>query len=80
MWNLRYAPAATAGMRKVPRGVAANVTAAIGELQRIPLPYGATPEPTGKPNTYVISEAGYTITYEMVEVGQIVRVLSVEEE
>jgi mRNA-degrading endonuclease RelE of RelBE toxin-antitoxin system len=78
MWNLRYTADAIAGMYSIPRGAAAEVTAAIRELQRIPLPYGASPEPTGKPNTYVITVADHTVTYELAEQDRIVRILTVE--
>jgi hypothetical protein len=66
-------------MYRVPRGMAADVTATIAALQRLPLPYGISPEPTGKPNAYVITTAGYRVTYELIEAEQIIKILSVEE-
>jgi hypothetical protein len=39
---------------------------------------GATPEPTGKQNTYVITVADHTVTYELIEQDRIVRILTVE--
>jgi hypothetical protein len=79
MWTIHYMPAATAGIRKVPRGPAADVTAAIAALQRVPIPNSATPDPTGRANTYVISVAGYNITYELLEAQRIIRILTVEQ-
>jgi hypothetical protein len=78
MWSLRYTADAIAGMYSIPRGAAAEVTSAIRALQRIPLPYGASPEPTGKPNSYVITVAEHTITYELIDQDRIVRILTVE--
>lgn len=62
VWNLRYAPAATAGMRKIPRGPSAVVTDAIRALQRTPLPYLARPVPTGRSDTYELLVEGYVVT------------------
>ena len=79
MWSLRYTTEATAGIYLIPRGPAAMVTEAIRALQRLPVPYEATLEPTGRPNTYVLTIAEYNITYELVEQEQIVKILLVEE-
>ena len=65
-------------MYSIPRGAAAEVTAAIRALQHISLPYGASPEPTGKLNTYVITIVDRTVTYELIEQDRIVRILTVE--
>jgi hypothetical protein len=66
------------GIRKVPRGRAAEVTAAIGALQHEPAPPTATPELTGRAHTFVITVAGVIITYELVEEKRIVKILLVE--
>jgi len=79
MWSLRYTADATAGIHLVPRGAAAEVTAAIRALLRVPLPDEATPEPSGRPNTYVLTVMEYSITYELIEQGQIIKILLVEE-
>jgi hypothetical protein len=78
MWTIYYAPAAIAGMYKVPRGVAAEVTAAIADLQHEPIPTAATPDPTGLAHTYAILVAGHTLTYEIIEAMHAVRMLAVE--
>jgi hypothetical protein len=78
MWTLYYAPAAIAGMYKVPRGVAAEVTAAIADLQREPIPTAAVPDPTGLAHTYAILVAEHTITYAVMEAIRGVRILAVE--
>lgn len=77
-WNLRYAPAATAGIRKIPRGPAAIVTESIRTLQRTPLPYVARPVPTGREDTYELLAEGYVVTYELVEQERLVRILAIE--
>ena len=78
MWTLRYTADAIAGMYAIPRGLAADVTVAIRALQHIPIPNDATPDPTGKPNTYVITPAGHRVTYEVIEPERIVKILTVE--
>ena len=79
MWSLRYTTEATAGIYLIPRGPAATVTEAIRALQRVPVPYEATAEPTDRPNTYMLTVEGYTITYELVEQEQSIKILLVEE-
>ncbi|MCL4860853.1 MAG: hypothetical protein KJZ93_15660 [Caldilineaceae bacterium] len=78
MWTLRYTAEAIAGLYLIPRGPAAEVTAAIRALQRTPLPDMAGPEPTGKPNTYVLTVADHAVTYEVIEEGQIIKILLIE--
>jgi len=58
--------------------VAAEVTAAIVDLQREPIPTAAVPDPTGLEHTYAIQVAGHTITYELMEAIRGVRLLAVE--
>jgi hypothetical protein len=78
MWTLYYAPAASAGIRRIPRGPAAEVTAAIGALQQDPMPFGVFPEPLGKLNSYVLLIGDYAVTYEIIQAGRIIRILTIE--
>lgn len=78
MWTLRYTADAIADLYLIPRGPAAEVTTAIRALQRTPLPDIASPEPTGRPDTYVMTVADHTVTYEVVEEGQIIKILLIE--
>ncbi|HMN26574.1 MAG TPA: hypothetical protein PKE45_00360 [Caldilineaceae bacterium] len=78
MWTLRYTADAIAGLYLIPRGPAAEVTAAIRALAHTPLPDIASPEPTGKPNTYVMTVAGHIVTYELIEEGPIIKILLIE--
>jgi hypothetical protein len=78
MWTLRYTADAIAGLYLIPRGPAAEVTAAIRALQRTPLLDIANPEPTDRPHTYAITVADHTITYEVVEKEQIIKILLIE--
>jgi hypothetical protein len=78
MWTLRYTADAIAGLYLIPRGPAAEVTAAIRALQRTPLLDIANSEPTGRPHTYAITVADCTITYEVVEKEQIIKILLIE--
>ena len=78
MWTIHYMPAATVGIRRIPRGPAADVTAAIAALQRVPVPHSAIPDPTGRAHTYVITVADHTITYEILEQRRLIRILTIE--
>jgi hypothetical protein len=78
MWTIHYMPAATAGIRKVPRGPAADVTAAIASLQRVPIHDTAIPDPIGRANTYVVTVAGHVVTYEILAQRQLIRILTIE--
>ncbi len=77
MWNIRYSPNATAGIHRVPRGPAANVTAAIRVL--INDPYIGEPV-EDRPNTYKIKPEGYTVEYELIEANnpQLIIVLNID--
>jgi hypothetical protein len=77
MWTLFYAPAASAGIRRVPRGPAADVTAAIGRLASTPLPFNAIPAPS-RPDAYIIEVQGHLITYQMDAVQRSITILTVE--
>jgi len=77
MWDIRYAPNATAGVHRVPRGPAANVTAAIRALINDPY-IGELIE--DRANTYKIKPEGYTVEYELIKTGdpQLIIILSIE--
>jgi mRNA-degrading endonuclease RelE of RelBE toxin-antitoxin system len=77
MWQIRYHPAATAGIYTIPRGPAALVTAAIRSLIKNPTS-GEVVE--GKVNMYRIRPAGYTVEYEVraTQEPQVIVILNIE--
>jgi hypothetical protein len=77
MWQIRYAPNATAGIHRVPRGPAAHVTAAIRALATDP----RIGEPVDeRPNTYRIKPEGHIVEYELLEANdpQLILVLNID--
>jgi mRNA interferase RelE/StbE len=72
MYTLRYTPQAVRGINAIPRGIAANVTAAIRALAYDPRPPGC--QQFGE-NRYRISEWGYIIEYEIREREVVITVL-----
>ena len=73
-WQFRYAPAAIQGLYLIPRGIAAEVTAAIKALADNPQPPGCEAVP-GRENTYRIMPAGHTVEYEVVAQDQRFKIL-----
>jgi hypothetical protein len=78
IYTLRYTAEAVAGLYLIPRGPAAEVTAAIRALQRTPTPYVASPEPTGRPHTYTLIVADHTLTYQVNEESRVITILLIE--
>jgi mRNA-degrading endonuclease RelE of RelBE toxin-antitoxin system len=77
MWQIRYHPAATAGIYTIPRGPAAIVNEAIRSLVKNP----TVGEPVeGKVNMYRIRPAGYVVEYELnaEQEPQLIIILNIE--
>jgi hypothetical protein len=76
-WTILYAKSATEDVRKIPRGPAAEVTAAISSLASVQRPYAAFPS-LDRPTVYILPAAGYYVNYELNEQERIVRILTIE--
>ena len=77
MWQIRYHPAATAGIYTIPRGPATTVTEAIRELVKNPT--GGQPI-EGRVNAYRIRVAGYNVEYELrtEQEPRVIAILNIE--
>jgi hypothetical protein len=42
------------------------------------MPFGVFPEPLGKLNSYVLLIGDYAVTYEIIQAGRIIRILTIE--
>jgi hypothetical protein len=77
MWTITYTRLATQQSYAIPRGAAAEVTAAIMALSNNPLPVPAFPAPDLE-HTYVLPVAGHYVTYELMESKRIIKILVIE--
>lgn len=71
-YTIKITPQAQRGLRSIPSGVAAYVTAAIDTLQFDPRPPGC--QQLGE-NLYRISEWGYIIEYEIIQQEVVIRII-----
>jgi mRNA-degrading endonuclease RelE of RelBE toxin-antitoxin system len=77
MWQLRYSPPATAGIYRIPRGPAADVTAAIRRLGTNPYVFNAEAVPE-RANTWLLEVGEYHIVYEILDDVRQVVILRIE--
>jgi hypothetical protein len=70
-------PVARRALYRIPRGVVADVTAAITRLSTTPIPYTAMS--AGIPNTYLLAVDEHVIAYEVIEAERVIVILWIGE-
>ena len=68
-WTIVVAPEVVRALYQIPRGRVSEVTTAIDDLRRVPMPFGAQ-SIEGRDETYRIAVAGHIIEYELDREGQ----------
>ncbi len=76
-WTIRMSPEAVQSLYQIPRGPAADVTAAIRRLAVTPTPFAAID--SGLPNTYLLPVSDYIIGYEVVHGNKVIKILWIGE-
>ena len=63
-WTIVIVPEVVRSLYQIPRGRMAEVTTAIDELGRVPIPFGAQPI-ADRDDTYRMAVAGHVVEYEL---------------
>jgi hypothetical protein len=72
-YTIKMTFAARQSLYQIPRGVVADVTAAISRLATTPTPFDAVA--AGLPNTYLIAVTDHVVAYEVIQHDKVIKVL-----